>query len=294
MSTKIRTGDLFLANRWSVESLITHALDKETRWSDVGIFDVKNLNNNKHDGDFEVNVLIMTHDGARKVPLNDVLRDPTLQMAAHRELTSRDRASLTLSISNAIASVIGSPKENISNLVSNANLESKREGMTSSELVSTVLNKVKLITHSNDILISNFQQGGILDKIYGNESPLFPVSASQKDEGGEDPIITIAKRDTELIIEQYIASNPSSIYHAIQTRKTPVKNEKQFNNDYNKNGEIYPEQYPGLQSSSYAYAAKKNQSTLQGTVDASDASVNRVIKEASDRAVYDKKFRPKP
>lgn len=310
MSAKIRTGDLFLANRLSVESLITHALDKETRWSDVGIFEVTHLNNEKfngqHNQEFEVNVLVMTRDGARKVPLNDVLRDPTLQIAAHRELISRDRASLTLNISNAVRSMIGSPKEKISNLVSNAKYNQEkieREGMTSSELISSVLNKVKLMPvgssnlgHSggNIVLISNFQEGGILDKIYGKENPLFPVLASQKEESGEDPIIAIAKKDAEIIIQQYRIQQDIQDLKYQFTDTVEVKNQREFNNDYNRNGEVYPEQYPVIQSSTYINAAKKNQSTLQGTVDASDANVNRVKKEASDRTAYGKKFRPKP
>lgn len=195
---KFRTGDLFLAKKWTLDSLFNHLIDQRSSWTDVGIFEVNN--------DTEIFVFMMTIDGAKKIAFEQIMKDPTLQSAAYRELTNRNRALFYLSIKAMIESLTDSPKENIGILIDEYKGKPvERTGYTSAELVGKILDKVGLMRYKDGILLSNYETGGILDDHYGKDFPLFPVNNISN---RELEVINKAKNDSTIIISQFMEHNP--------------------------------------------------------------------------------------
>lgn len=136
---KYRTGDLLLMNKWTIDGVFTHSMDKTTRWSDIGIFDVED----KTGEDIIVYIFLLTDHGAARIPLDSVLRDPTLQSAAHRSFIYGQKAPLIPSIKSYITSLLGSTRENIMVLVDELKGNNPtRTGFTPAELAANVLNSI--------------------------------------------------------------------------------------------------------------------------------------------------------
>lgn len=198
---KFRTGDLFFAKKWCLDSIIGHLIDQRSTWTDVGIFDVN--------GENEISIFMMTSNGAQRLPFDKVMKDPTLQSSAYRELTNRNRALFYLSIKTMINNLNQSPKENIGILIDEYKGKSvERTGYTSSELVSKILAEIGLIRYKDGILLSNYEEGGIIDDHYGKEIPLFPVNSN---DNRESEVLIQARTDSEILIKEFMAHNPLMI-----------------------------------------------------------------------------------
>jgi|SRR5579885_1427930 len=276
---KIRTGDLLLIKRTNLESILTEMVDVKAKWSEVGIFDIDILEN----GDRQVNVFLLTDNGAKRLPYNTVLKMYNPNVVAHREFIYRDRINYVASIKESISQLENEPKENIAiTLEEYKGNNPHRTGFTNPELIAKILAKAKIIDYEKGILISNFQEGGVLDKIYGKETLLFPAKNIDPNE-----LLENAKIDVENLIKNYV-KHKSEISNDKQNIQEYVRNERQHNNDYSTNGEVYPEQYPSIVS-----MAKKNNSSIQGNITASNSMIEKAKKDMENRAKYDKKFKPK-
>jgi hypothetical protein len=203
---KFRTGDLFLAKKWSVNSLLNHIIDQKSEWTDVGIFHVEE----------EISIFMMTLDGAKKIPFEQAMKDPTLQSAAYRELIDRNRALFQVAMKNSMNELVGVARENIGILIDEFKGKNpERTGYTSAEVVAKVLDKATLFRYRDGILLSNFEQGGILDDHYGKEIPLFPVNTVPEREAS---VIIQSRHEGEVLIKEFMAHNPLMVLSSHKPR----------------------------------------------------------------------------
>lgn len=215
MSSKIRDGDLYLANRWSIMGMMSHMNDPKARWSDIGIFCLRKVEN---DND-EIYVFLLTRDGARKIPLDTLLRDPSLQSAAHRKLIDRNRIIYAREMMDEIAKLAGSNKERADIVMDEYKQKNpNRTGYTSSELIAKILDKAGLLIYTEGIGISEMQEGSLSDS-YSEETPLFSRSV----QGDRlKSAIAIAQAETADIITQYFQSKPLRTPNDFLSYPTPV------------------------------------------------------------------------
>lgn len=222
-SIKLHTGDLFLANRWTLDALLGHLIDKSARWSDVGIIVVRdpaelidnNDPSNQHLEDQEplVNVFLLTNAGAVEVSLDAILRDPLLQTAAFRTFSARSNIKLITELKDAVQEFKGVSKENIMVLVEQEKGNHvDRTGFTSAEVIAGVLDEAGVVNKNNRFaqVVSSFQQGGYFDQYYGSETALYPRSSSAD---VKETLLAAAHRDGESIMMDYANSKPLSGYH---------------------------------------------------------------------------------
>lgn len=213
-----KTGDLFLGNRWSVLGMMNRLADPEARWSEVGIFVVDKQSSTEN----SVKVMLLNNDGVVVEGLSDILKEPTLQSAAHRSLNKKTNGPTVGLVREYVSKIRGGDIQSLDqeNLIvhgvmgqdidqasssigtklnpngdgrdlrvsgfvkGDPNSKLKSE-FTSTDLVGSILAYAKLIDYDPDVKVSNFQEGGLVDDNYGEENPLFPshVSASSRVNG---------------------------------------------------------------------------------------------------------------
>jgi len=201
-------------NKWTIDGVFTHAMDKTTRWSDIGIFDVED----KPGEDIIINIFLLTNHGAARIPLDSVLRDPALQSAAHRSFVYGQKAPLIPSIKNYITSLLGSTRENIMVLVDESKGNNPtRTGFTPAELAANVLSSTKLISYRDGIPISLFQSGGSLDQYYSEEFPILPRvnQLSANTDSNTTTVLEEARNDSVNIIGEYMQAQPMMTFDTI-------------------------------------------------------------------------------
>jgi len=286
MTEKIRTGDIYLANRYTINSLISHVIDPDTRWSQVGIFHVQ-----EHaSGQDIVTVYILTKDGAKKVLLDYLLRDVTLQGAAHRRLKTQYFAPAKSSIESAMVELDGTPKEKVHVMVSEYKGKNPpREGLSAAELAGKVLEAGELITFERGILTSNFQKGGVLDYAYGDETPLFPRAIKQK---RKEVVLKASRDESYNIISDYYDDKPLMTVNNFKNYpRMSITSNSGNNNEYGDHEIRTPIQYPSL-----IKERKKDMGNNARNV-MSDSTIRRVrkleeMKKAQDKYKYKSKFVP--
>ena len=264
---KYKTGDLFLANRWTLSSLLTKTTDPDVRWSDVGIFIVNSSNPES------INVMLMDTDGIVIEELADVLRDPTIQAAAHRSLDKSTKSSTSKLIveylkmltqhqnriktinpesrlDDAKVSSIGSRLDakgrdmKVSGF-SKGNPDSKlKSAFTPTDLIGSVLAYAKLMKYEPDVTVKDFQSGeGLLDEWYSNENPLFPTHKLDDEDLHE--IVATARADAERLILAYMKKLPVMNYQRF-TGQAYIGHEMSISDDdedeIKRRGADYPEQ----------------------------------------------------
>lgn len=289
MEVKIRTGDLFLGNRWTIDAIISHAVDQDARWSDVGIFDVDifDVDDNSESslrGVVPVPYVFLLYDGiTQKVPLDILLRDQTLQGAAHRQLIHRDRNIYIQTIKSAIKSNSNIAKEDISILIQEykGNIPD-RTGYSSAEAVGKILSAVKIIPYKYGTLISSFQEGGTVDDIYGEEIPLVP-RRTRSEFNSEDISVDKAKIEIDDIMRNYVRAVPLMTIQnsAASSQKAPRKSSHLTTDT------VSDEQLQNPSQSSYLHQAQQKKFTNNNAaVDSSVAMQQRLKKLEIDRAAY--------
>lgn len=220
---KIRTGDIFLNNRYTLNSLITHSVDVDTRWSDIGIFHVQEHTN----GEDTVSVFMLTKDGAKKILLDYLLRNPLLQGAAHRRLKTAYQAGSNLSIHDAMLKLENTKREETHIMVSEYKGKNpSRTGLSDAELAGKLLEAGGLLTFERGMLISNFQEGGVVDQFYDKEIAIFP---RQSNVNRKDAIIKAASDEAYNIIVPYYEAKPVMTQNNFkaQTKMVTSSNKKQ-------------------------------------------------------------------
>lgn len=235
--TKYKTGDLFLANRWTLQGIFNQTADATARWSDVGIFIV---NASKHD---TINVMRMDPEGIVIEELAEVLRDPTIQAAAHRSLEKSSKSStskliteylkmltehqnhiktthleVSVSGSRVSASSTGGSRLDgkgrdmrVSGFVKGDPNSKLKSSFTPTDLIGSVLAHAKLMKYDPDVKVSDFQSGeGLLDEWYLDETPLFPTHKLDDDDLQE--IVDNAKAEAERLVLSYMQRVPVMNY----------------------------------------------------------------------------------
>jgi len=276
MATKIRTGDLFLANKWTLDGIITHAVDQETRWTDVGLFYVD-------DSDQSIHVYALHGESTRLLEFDTVMREVTLQSAAHRELIHRDRILIASTIKNSINDNLETPKEDIATLIQEyKGNEPERNGVTSAEAIAKILAASKLMMYRNGTFVSNFQEGDSLDQIYGPENPLFPRIQSSNNNNSRNTnnnLEEISASDAINMISDYKESHPISTISNYRSLVTT-------NN--NNNREARSEENLSQSSNPVEVHHKKKVDYL-ADVDGSIAMQQRLLKQQKDKQLYQSK-----
>lgn len=261
MQKKYRTGDIFLANRHSIESILIRKLDPDCKWTEVGLFDVRQ----EEGRDAIVSVFLLTKDGAKLVPLDAVLRDPTIEMAAHRSFIHRDKNALATSIKYAMNKLAGSARAQIF-----SDDDQNRESYTPAQLTARILSSIRLMPYPENISTSYFQQYGPADEHYDLETVMYPRNT---DIDVVKAILESAYVDAGAIILNHIkTSNANSL---------PVQASSSTEPEYDGN----PTQMPTLMKSK-----KKNANKL-AEVNASDSITRRLNKKKEDGRLY---MRPVP
>lgn len=266
MAKRYRTGDLFLASRFSIDSILTRAIDREARWTEVGIIDVIN----QEKGDDIVSVFILTKEGAKLVLIDTILRDPTIESAAHRSIRHRDRNIFVPIIKSMFTKFVGSTRQSIVERSMNAD---ERVGYTPSEFTAMILSELKLLSYADEYPISNFQEGGALDDVYDQETKLYP---RQSNLDVVKSILELAHTEADTMILEYIKSKSNNV---ISVNNGVLNYEEKPVYDGN------PTQMSSITKPKSREAARHAEST------ASDSLNRRLRKQKKDSAVYD---RPSP
>jgi len=227
MSTvKLHTGDLFLANRWTLGSLIGHLIDRPSRWSDVGLIVIRdpseqNQNDTEQTGEPIVNVFLLTDEGSKEISLDSALRDPLLQTAAFRAFAKKGNISTMTKLKAAVDDFKGVNKEDIVTLIEETKgYDIIRNGFTPSELISEVLNSAGVISRNNifNRSMTSFQQGEYFDQFYGQEMPLYPRTA---DGDVTATLMSTSQKDAQILISDYANSKILMTYHIQNDRVDP-------------------------------------------------------------------------
>jgi hypothetical protein len=292
-TTKYRTGDLFLANRWSLGSLLNKAADPATRWSDVGIFIVNTSNRET------INVMLLTNQGLITEELSELLRDPTIQAAAHRSLLKNSKASKLIieylkllakhqsdirmigpeeadsGIQNVIVSSSGTKVDRkgrdirVSGFVKGDPNSKLKTFFTPTDLIGSILAHAELLNYDPDIHIKDFQSGeGLLDDYYSEENPLFP--SHQLDEDDVAEIVNEAKTAVERLIVAYIKRQPAMNYQRFVSKAR--RNDRKLSpspelpndraDDIRRNVAAYPEQVSNVISMEALHQRKLDTTAL--------------------------------
>lgn len=280
-----QTGDLLLTNQWTVGSILNHAFDTASQWSDVGILfvDRPGISDKSNYGpnngyaektpvagaktDDGVRVVMMTTSGVKVLTIDELLRIPSLQAAAHRPLAVQNRKDVQRTMASYIFNIIqtanSDPKRIASNpfppglrdllsdtmssqsksshgtlldekgrdvkvsgfVKGNPNSQLKSD-FTTADLIGSILAQAELIHYDPEIKISDFQQGGRLDDLYGDEVQLF---ARKPAEDVRQYILQKARQDAELLVLQYLERMPATSFDRYRsTSRFPAPRSEQY------------------------------------------------------------------
>lgn len=343
-----QTGDLLLVNQWSIRSILNHAVDTDSRWSDVGIFIVDRTDADdkpKHGytdealhvatakrAEFKVSVVMMTPAGVRTVSLDDILRIPSFQAVAHRPLAVPNRRDFQRAMKSYIQTIVNTAEKDPKRIVNNpfppglkesltgqaqrqykvsshgTLLDSKgrdlkvsgfvkgnpdsqiKSDFTAADFIGTILAQAELINYDPNIQVSDFQQGGRLDDIYGDETHLFPRKSA---EDIRQYIIQQAHREAEHLVLQYLESTPVSSYNRYKSSlSNPTQHEDE--NPESEDEERLETEYPNQVLSSYntADARERRGNTTTIALGVESDTIDRKIRQRADEA--EKYARPVP
>jgi len=345
--SRYQTGDLFLANQWSVSSILNHAVDPTSRWSDAGIFLVEQpaardrttsgyLPNGK--GDDLVRVIMMTPSGVKILSLDEILKIPSFQAAAHRPLAVEGRKPIQQAMTGYILNVIKAIESNPKRIVSNPFPSALKESLTGqprtqytrsshgtlldskgrdlkvsgfvkgnpdsqikvdftpADFIGSILAQAELIHYDPEILISDFQEGGHLDAIYGNEVPLFPRKPA---ENIREYLLHKARQEAELLVMSYFEAVPVSTFgryknsnssNGLQFEPDVESTELPEEEDGNEFGTGYPDQTRAAYSMAAARERRGNTNAMALTVESD--TIDQKIRQRVDEA--GKYSRPAP
>lgn len=228
----IRTGDLYLGNRWSIQSLLSKTANPESMWSEAGIFVVDDSDPEES----EVYVYFVDQQ-VEKVLLADILSEVNLQSAAHRRLldanvrqisdiagflrgtVGMNSLSVERSLSSAIpvndGSQITSSGQRINEKGRSLTYSSKsKRGYHSVDLVVSALASAGLMNYNPDLTMHDLQDNSTLDTIYGPENPLMPAGILDR-----DLIVKLAENEVSSLMDYYIAQVPQTNVHTVRTSR---------------------------------------------------------------------------
>ena len=232
---KYKTGDLFLANRWTLNGLLNQLVEADSRWSDVGIFIVNQANPET------INIMRMDADGIVIEELAEVLRDPTIQAAAYRSLDKSNKSSTSKLMTEYLKMLIEhqghiktlhsetgvGTKMGVSSVGSRLDAKGRdmrvsgfnkgdpnsklKSSFTPTDLIGSALAYAKLMKYDPDVKVSDFQGGeGLLDEWYSDETPLFPTHKLDAEDLQE--IVDSARAEGEKLVLTYIKRLPVMDY----------------------------------------------------------------------------------
>ncbi len=273
---KYKTGDLFLANRWTLNSMLNQAVDPTARWSDVGIFII----------DKSINVMRMDAEGIVIEELSETLRDPTIQAAAHRSLIKSGKSSTSKLITEYLKTLVdhqvhiktvqpqitvlndrSSRAGGVAGLSSTGSrLDNKgrdlrvsgfskgdpnsklKSAFTPTDLIGSVLAYAKLVKYDPDIKMSDFQVGeGLLDEWYSDETPLFPSHKLDAEDIQE--VLDTARLEAERLVIAYMDRLPIMNYRRLVSQgyngslaHLELLHQEDDRDDIKRHGADYPEQ----------------------------------------------------
>lgn len=302
---QIRTGDLYLANRWSVQSLLAKTADEETIWSEAGIFVVDNTDPEEAD----IYVYFVDQQ-VEKVLLSDLLAEGNVQAAAHRSLigANHDNAfkiaeflrgaenmdSLVVEVSSAIAIPIqdGSRVTSSGITVDNngrspTHVSKSKRGYTSTDLVASTLASAGRVIYNPELALSDLHHGATLDAIYGPENPLLASSKPDR-----DLIIQLAQAEVAAYIDHYMEQIPQVTLSTVRTSRDArrpfgrsfLAKAARVDSEIPMTAPVYLEQYsmPPLQGANRGAANQKAEDELTKSMD------RRLRKQAEDLSKFPK------
>lgn len=259
-----KTGDIYLGNRWSVSSILSHVDDPDSKWSEVGIFVVEDHDVDQNiDNEVEerveysgVSVFMLGQDDAELVNLEDLLSSPDLQAAAYRPLSVKQRAIVVqkfydyfnqlgkqsiVPVSAPMEKAIGVEKKyritssgtkvdlrgrdvRVSGF-SKGNADRKmKRDFTGPDLIFSVLAYANLVKYDPEPKLSYFQQGGQLDHAYGSEVSLNVASSEYDPSELQDLLVENAIKDAEKLVMSYYRAKPIQTSHSEGAKKVNVSN----------------------------------------------------------------------
>lgn len=324
-----QTGDLYLENTWSLNSLLEHSHDPKTRWSNVGLFEVEEteLNGEKS---IEVSVCMFIEGALQVVPLDTLLRRPILHAAAHRSLSSnvskeskyliadimygRLNEKTVYEVSAPMKRIIsaGSSEGGVKTTTMGVKVDSKgrdirhdgfvkghpnsgfKNSLTSVELIASTLIHSKLISSNSELSLSSFQEGGDIDRVYGRETPLFP-RASKSNIPSEETILMMAQAEAVRLVRSYYEATPVMNHHRYlsSTLRRSVSNG--MDDVVSEDDDRYMVEegyaaYPEQQSNTDRYG-RRDKTASNAEINRSDSQDRRIRQRQRDAQSYD---RPKP
>ena len=219
---RIRTGDLYLGNRWSIQSLLAKTANPTTSWSEVGIFVIDDSDPQ------EVETYVYLADqSVEKVKLAELLAEPNLQAAAHRS-NSRTKIRNAALIKEYLLGAEGKPAlyvqkalqlafpqhaditpnlgERIDEFGKTVNEKTlMRRGFTNVDLVMAALAAGEILTYRPDAELAHFQNGGGLDDFFEPETALMPTAKFSR-----EAVLAVAASEVQEFINFYIDQLPQT------------------------------------------------------------------------------------
>lgn len=218
--SKIRTGDLYLGNRWSLQSLLTKVGAPQCRWTEVGLFVV-----NDSDPDEPEISVYFADQNVEKVTLKELLSEVNVQAAAHRPLReaspqqvaeirsylARVEGLVGCSLSQSIEVALPSGKEIRTTMGERVDHKGRalsnnprlKNGFSSVDLVVSALSAAGIIGYNPEVELADFQMDSDFDDIFGVENPLMPTAAISKEQ-----IVQLAQDEAKVLIELYLERQP--------------------------------------------------------------------------------------
>ena len=256
--SQYKTGDLVLMNRWNLTSLFSKLTDKNSKWGDIGIIIVNQNNGNP-------NVFMLGDNEVNLYPLENILKDATIQRAVYRSYTGRNSHGVSKKIEEFAKNIKGARNSSFEFIVRkiSGTLEEHRvttlgvpvdskgrqvksslikNGYTSADLICTALANAEIIKYRPDASISDFQEGGDLDSVYGEEIELL-IRNKDNDSDKRDLIIESSQEDVVKLMDLYYMHNPVSNFNNITEKETKSKNNKLYvqNSGVGNNSEEFEE-----------------------------------------------------
>ncbi len=304
----IRTGDLYLGNRWSIQSLLSKTSNSDTIWSEAGIFVV----DNSDPVESEVYVYFVDQQ-VEKVSLGDLLAEGNLQSAAHRALKGArldqihkieeflrgavGMNSLVIEKATAVAipivdghRITSSGQKIDKSGRTLTHVSKTKSGYHSADLIASTLASAELILYNPQMTLSDLHEGSALDAVYGPENPLLPTSKLDR-----DLIIQIAQNEVGAFMDHYIEQVPQVTMQNVRTSRDAKRHfGKTFLAKSGRPGaEIatvepnYIEQFPPAP----LQGATRGMANIKAEDDVSKSLDRRLRKDVADREKFAK---PKP
>lgn len=325
MATKYKTGDLYLEDTWSLKSMLGHNLDPQTRWSNVGFVLIEgDSTSNEQD----VHVALLADGKFQVSSLDEVLRRPNLQGAAYRQLSDSAKIKASSRIGAYLRSLFGSTvteqssgfqtllegalatgsekKEAVSTMGTRLDAQgrdlqapgfvkgnpnnTRKFSFTPEDLASATLSQVGFASYDPQSPLSNFQEGGLYDGVYGPETPLFPRETFVSSLSQREQIALLAQKEVLDLVMQYVDAKPQLTFGQFKSQSSQKINDRQELNYYTEAPAEEQVTIPA-QMSNY-YQARRRQETAAIASDTTSSTQEQKIRQ--QKALESNYQRPTP